>query len=281
MFGGSLECFVRGISHDDSTVMKTVLVCHAGAMLTRFAFARWLGSFTNLVGIVEIHEGGDRSLQRIKSEIKRIGLLRFIFDVLPYRAYSQLVDGAKDKSWERAKLNELCDIYPDIGPTTEVLSTKSPNSIETKEFLSRLAPDMVVARCKTLIREDIFSIPPDGTLVLHPGICPEYRNAHGCFWALANDEPEKVGMTLLRIDAGVDTGPIYGYYSYPFDISNETPAIIHNRVVYDNLDALQEKLLEVHAGRAETIDTAGRRSGVWGQPWLTQYLQLKRRAAKQ
>ena len=51
---------------------------------------------------------------------------------------------------------------------------------------------------------------------MHPGICPEYRNAHGCFWALANRDLNKVGMTLLRIDKGVDTGPTFGYYTYPY-----------------------------------------------------------------
>jgi len=240
-----------------------------------------LASFTDLVGIVEIHEDGARAKQRIKSEIRRVGFLRFAFDVMPYRLYSRLIDSATDHSWEKNKIDELCERYPDIPETTEILVTESPNSDAVKDFMSRLAPDMAVARCKTLIKEEIFSIPPDGTLVLHPGVCPEYRNAHGCFWALANNEPDKVGMTLLKIDAGVDTGPIYGYYSYPFDARSETPAIIHNRVVYDNLDALQEKILEVHAGKADAIDTAGRKSGVWGQPWLSRYFKLKRRAARQ
>lgn len=260
--------------------MNTVLICHSGARLTRMGFARWLASFSNLVGIVEIHEDGTRAKQRIRTEIRRTGFLRFVFDVMPYRIYSRLFDATKDRSWEHSKIDELCRLYPDVPDTTEVLVTKSPNSDAVREFMLRLAPDMVVARCKTLIKREIFSIPPDGTLVLHPGVCPEYRNAHGCFWALANDEPDKVGMTLLKIDTGVDTGPVYGYYSYPFDVRHETPAIIHNRVVYDNLDALQEKLLEVHAGKVKAIDTTGRKSGIWGQPWLSQYLKLKRRAAK-
>ena len=260
--------------------MNTILICHSGSRLTRIGFARWLASFSNLVGIVEIHEDGTRAKQRIRSEIRRVGFLRFAFDVMPYRLYSRLFDAAKDRSWEQNRINELCRLYPDIPDTTEVLVTESPNSDSVRDFIARLAPDMVVARCKTLIKEEIFSLPPDGTLVLHPGVCPEYRNAHGCFWALANNEPDKVGMTLLKIDAGVDTGPVYGYFSYSFDVCNETPAIIHNRVVYDNLDALQQKLLEVHAGQAETIDTSGRKSGIWGQPWLSRYLEIKRRAAK-
>ena len=258
--------------------MKTILICHSGYWLTRIGFARWLASFTDLVGIVEIKEDGKRAKQRIRTEIKRVGFLRFAFDVIPYRIYNRLFDAASDCLWEQQKIDELTKLYPAISDTTEVLVTESPNSDAVREFVSRLAPDMMVARCKTLIKEEIFSIPPDGTLVMHPGICPEYRNAHGCFWALANNESDKVGMTLLKIDAGVDTGPVYGYYSYPFDARRETPAIIHNRVVYDNLDVLQEKLLEVHAGKAAAMDTTGRKSGVWGQPWLSQYLRIKRRA---
>lgn len=258
--------------------MKTVLICHAGAALTREGFARWLASFTDLAGIVEIREEGDRAKQRIKSEIRRIGFARFIFDVIPYRLYNRIFNAAADKAWEAGKIDELRSMCPDLPASTRVLKTASPNTEEVRQFLKELSPDMVVARCKTLIKEEIFSIPADGTLVLHPGVCPEYRNAHGCFWALANDEPDKVGMTLLKIDTGIDTGPVYGYYTYAFDAARETPSVIHNRVVYDNLDAIRDKLEEIHAGTAKTIDTTGRKSGVWGQPWLSRYLKIRKKA---
>jgi len=259
--------------------VKTVLICHTGDGMTRHGFARWLSSFSELCGIVEIHEDGSRAKQRIRAELRRVGWWRFLFDVLPYRVYSRFVDAPADRVWAQNKLAELRELYPELSDNIEVLETVSPNSPETRKFLQRLAPGMVVARCKTLISEEVFSIPQDGVLILHPGVCPEYRNAHGCFWALANDEPDKVGMTLLRIDAGIDTGPVYGYYSYAFDVKRDTPAIIHARVVYDNLDALREKFLEIHAGKAVAIRTEGRASGVWGQPWLSKYLKIKRRAA--
>jgi hypothetical protein len=264
---------------DEAGPVKTVLICHAGDDLTRYGFARWLASFSGLCGIVEIHEDGSRAKQRIRAEVRRVGWLRFLFDVLPYRVYSRFIDAPGDRTWMQDKLADLRESFPELPDDIEVLETVSPNSPETRAFLERLAPDMAVARCKTLISEKIYSIPADGILILHPGICPEYRNAHGCFWALANNEPDKVGMTLLRIDAGIDTGPVYGYYSYAFDVQRETPAIIHARVVYDNLDALREKFLEIHAGKAVAIDTEGRPSGVWGQPWLSKYLKIRRRAA--
>ncbi len=257
--------------------MKTVLICHGDARLTRIGFARWLASFSNLVGIIEINEDGSRAKQRIRAEVKRIGWLRFLFDVIPYRIYNRIFDHNKDIKWEEELLIKLGKDYPEMPESVKVLVTKSPNSDEVREFISSLTPDMIIARCKTLIKKDIYTIPGDGTFVLHPGVCPEYRNAHGCFWALANNEPDKVGMTLLKIDDGIDTGPVYGYYSYSFDILKETIGVIYNRVVYDNLDVLREKFIEIHKNKAELLDTRGRKSGVWGQPWLSRYLKIRRR----
>ena len=121
----------------------------------------------------------------------------------------------------------------------------------------------------------MFQVPSHGTYVLHPGVCPEYRNAHGCFWALASGDLERVGLTLLRIDAGVDTGPIYGYFTYRFDERQESHVRIQQRVLTENLDAIRDRLLEAVAGRAERIDTSGRTSAVWGQPWMTAFARWK------
>jgi methionyl-tRNA formyltransferase len=172
-------------------------------------------------------------------------------------------------------LTTLASRYPDVPATTKVLRTSDPNSRDAEEFLRGLAPDLAVARCKRLLKERIFTIPRQGTFVLHPGICPEYRNAHGAFWALARRDLGRVGLTLLKIDTGVDTGPVYGYYSYDFDEIRESHLVIMTRVVLDNLDVIRDKLLEIHAGTAKPIDTAGRSSAVWGQPWLTRYLRWK------
>jgi methionyl-tRNA formyltransferase len=259
--------------------MKTLLICHDGAELDLVILARWLNSFSTLVGIVVIQEPQSRVWRRIRREIKRIGALHFL-DVLAFRLYYRIVLAGTDRQWERRELAEKRLIYPEITPDTEILKTSSPNTPQTKAFISRLNPDIVLARCKVLLKEDIFSLPAKGTFVMHPGVCPEYRNAHGCFWALASRDLHKVGMTLLRIDRGVDTGPVFGYYSYSFDEVRESHIVIQHRVVLENLDALREKLLEIDTGTAIPLSTSGRSSSEWGQPWLTKYLEWKSRAKR-
>jgi folate-dependent phosphoribosylglycinamide formyltransferase PurN len=261
-----------------TTKMRTLLICHDGAAIDQEGLARWLASFSNLVGVVVLRESRQRLTRRIRRELKRVGALRFA-DVLAFRVYSKIFLARRDRRWQEQQLERMRRAYakPSDAP---VLITHSPNSTEAERFIKECAPDIVLARCKTILKENIFSIPSTGTFVMHPGVCPEYRNAHGCFWALANDDAGRVGMTLLRVDRGVDTGPVYGYYSYDFDELKESPAVIQHRVVTDNLDALEKKLAEIHAGRATTLDTDGRASATWGQPWLSSYLKWKFRARR-
>lgn len=256
---------------------RAVLICHASEPLNRFGLARWMASFLDLAAIIEIHEPPARLRKRIVREYKRIGAGRFL-DVLAFRFYSRIALRGRDCAWETKLLEDLENRYPDIPATTRILATPSPNSAEAERLLREAKPGLIVARCKSILNARIFKQAAVGTFVMHPGVCPEYRNAHGCFWAMASRDLNNVGMTLLKIDEGVDTGPVYGYFRADFDEATETHNMIQNRVVFDNLDALRAKFGEILAGTARTIDTKGRPSRAWGQPWLTSYMRWKRMA---
>jgi hypothetical protein len=256
--------------------MRTLLICHEGAALDRDGLARWLRSFSTFTGTVVIREPGGRLRKRIAREVKRVGWWRFL-DVLAFRTFHRLVRAAGDRRWERHELDRLGARYPDDAAAPEVV-VSSPNADEAERFIRQQRPDLVIARCKTLLSERIFTIPALGTFVMHPGICPEYRNAHGCFWAMAAGDRGNVGMTLLRIDKGVDTGPVFGYFRVDAD-PRESHVVTQHRVVIEHLDAIRDTLLEIEAGTATPIDTTGRPSAAWGQPWLSAAIKMRRRFA--
>ena len=263
--------------------MKTVLVCHHDDDLNREALARWLASFSNLAGLVVIEETRQQKHRRIKREIQRVGRFRFL-DVLAYRIYHRLRLRHIDLAYEHALIASIAARYPPLPCDLPIFVTPNANSAETQSFLDRLQPDLMIARCKVILKPAVFESARLGTYVMHPGICPKYRNAHGCFWALAEGDLQNVGMTLLKVDKGVDTGPVFGYFSYPYDELVESHIVIQHRVVFDNLDRIRDKFTEIENGTASTIDTRGHSSGTWGQPWLTKYFRwkaaAKRRAKK-
>ena len=257
--------------------LRTLLICHDGARLHQEGLARWLASFSTLSGILVLHEDRGTLLRRVRREVRRAGLLGFA-DVLAFRAYYTLLLGRHDRAWEEHALRDVTRRYPPVPAESRVAHDSSPNSASAERFIHECAPDMTIALCKNLLAERIWGIPAMGTFVMHPGICPEYRNAHGCFWALANDDLGNVGMTLLKIDRGVDTGPVFGYFRCAYDEIADSHAVIQSRVVLDNLAQIRSRLVEIARGRARPIGTDGRPSAVWGQPRLTHYLRWKRNA---
>ena len=255
--------------------MRTLVICHDDAPLDREGLVRWLGSFSTVVGAVVIREPRGRLRRRIAREIRRNGVWRFL-DVLAFRVYYALFRRRGDRGWEARALEGLRARFPHR-PEAPELTVASPNGADAEAFVRERRPDLVIARCKTLLAERIFSMPPLGTFVMHPGICPEYRNAHGCFWASVLGDHANVGMTLLRIDRGVDTGPVFGYFRVAAD-PDQSHVVTQHRTVLDHLDAIRDRLLAIDAGTAAPIDTAGRKSAAWGQPWLSAHLRSRVRA---
>lgn len=258
---------------------RIVLLCHEADRIDSGGLASWLATSMHLVGIIALREARGRMVARARREIRRVGLLRF-FDVAAFRLYYRIWHAKADATWMEQEVARLRAKYPVSPHAVPHLVTPTPNAPEVETFLRQLDPDLMIARCKFILRPEIFTIPRAGTWVLHPGICPEYRNAHGCFWALANRDLGRVGMTLLRVDRGVDTGPIFMQATYDFDERRESHIVIQYRTVLENLPAVERTLIAAWKGAARPIPTNGRRAAVWGQPWMSAYLRWKRTARR-
>jgi folate-dependent phosphoribosylglycinamide formyltransferase PurN len=254
---------------------SVVLICHEQDPLDTEGLASWLASSLRLAGLIIIRDPRSRRWRAAKREIRRVGWVKFL-DVAAFRVFAALRLARRDQAWKASEIARLRGRYPaDLAGVPRIV-VSSPNSEEARAFLERLRPDLAIARCKIILKQAIFGIPRVGTFVLHPGICPEYRNAHGCFWALTRRDFDRVGMTLLRVDPGIDTGPIFLHGTYDFDEVEESHSVIQYRTVTENLDAIAGILTALCRGdEVRPVPVEGRQSAVWGQPQLTAYLRWK------
>jgi methionyl-tRNA formyltransferase len=77
---------------------------------------------------------------------------------------------------------------------------------ENLELLRGFESDlMVVVGYGQIIPQSIMDLPRHGILNVHASLLPKYRGAAPIQWAIANGEAE-TGVTIMRIDAGLDTG---------------------------------------------------------------------------
>lgn len=92
------------------------------------------------------------------------------------------------------------------------LPVSQPEKIKTNDDfraeLQRLAPDaIIVVGYGRIIPDWMLALPRHGNLNLHASLLPKYRGAAPIQWAIARGETV-TGNTVMRIDQGLDTGPI-------------------------------------------------------------------------
>lgn len=87
----------------------------------------------------------------------------------------------------------------------------SPVRVKRPEAVERLreeAPDLiVVAAFGQILSQEILNLPRYGCVNVHASLLPRYRGAAPIQWAVINGE-EKSGVTIMQMDAGLDTGDI-------------------------------------------------------------------------
>lgn len=92
------------------------------------------------------------------------------------------------------------------------LTLKDDNA---RALFRELAPDaMVVVAYGKIVPPWLIALPRFGVINLHGSLLPKYRGAAPIQWAIANGEAE-TGVCTMRIDEGVDTGPVYLSESTP------------------------------------------------------------------
>lgn len=82
----------------------------------------------------------------------------------------------------------------------------------------------IVAQYGCIIPERILNAPTHGTLNVHTSLLPKYRGASPVQTAILNGESE-TGVTIIKMDAGMDTGPILLQKRVPIG-PNDTALIV-------------------------------------------------------
>jgi methionyl-tRNA formyltransferase len=89
-----------------------------------------------------------------------------------------------------------------------VLHPASPNEPGFLSRLRALEPDLgVVVAYGHILKPALFGLPPKGMINVHASLLPRFRGAAPIEHAILNGL-EETGVSIMQIDAGMDTGPV-------------------------------------------------------------------------
>ena len=128
------------------------------------------------------------------------------------------------------------------------LAVHQPSSLKMEEArlpILQARPDvMVVAAYGLILPQAVLDIPPLGCLNIHASLLPRWRGAAPIQRALLAGDAE-TGVTIMRMDAGLDTGPMLLRESLPI-AATDTAGTLH-----DKLAVLGAHLIVEALGRLE------------------------------
>ena len=99
---------------------------------------------------------------------------------------------------------------------------------------------MVVAAYGLLLPQEVLDIAPHGCINIHASLLPRWRGVAPIHRALEAGDPE-TGITLMQMDAGLDTGAMIAVSRTPID-ARDTTATLHDKLAASGARMIVEAL---------------------------------------
>ncbi|MEO7961645.1 MAG: formyl transferase [Ginsengibacter sp.] len=155
-------------------------------------------------------------------------------------------------------------------PKELVIPVTSVNDDKVISLLQKHHPAIVVVNGTRIISKKVLNAIDARFVNIHAGITPKYRNVHGAYWALVNNDFENCGVTVHLVDPGIDTGSII-YQSCISVTRQDNFATYPSLQLAKGIVYLKKALNDIFDGRLVTKKRS-LESKIWHHPTLGQYI---------
>jgi methionyl-tRNA formyltransferase len=125
-------------------------------------------------------------------------------------------------------------------------------SDEAHDFFAAIKPDAaIIIAYGQIVPRRLLEIPRLGWMNLHGSLLPKYRGAAPIAWAIINGE-SKTGLTTMRLDPGLDTGPILLQRELEIG-SDETAPELARRMAEMGAPLVMESLVKLERGEIAPV----------------------------
>jgi methionyl-tRNA formyltransferase len=122
---------------------------------------------------------------------------------------------------------------------------------EQRDALAACKPDvLVVAAYGLLLPQAVLDIPRLAPVNVHASLLPRYRGAAPVQRAIM-DGCERTGVTIMHMDAGLDTGPVYAMRE--MEIGEHTGGSLHDALACLGGELLVKVLADLASGGARAV----------------------------
>ena len=221
----------------DRRQVRTVALC--GDSASARYMLRTIEPLVDLGAVVWETPGRLGRLRQVFRRSRRLGPL-YPFDRIALALYSRL--------WLRlwaGRCEEWCEVRSagSYSPACRQIVVRSVNDERVVQVLDDVRPHLVVVWGTSVILKAVLRRAPCFVNV-HAGMTPMYRGAHGAVWAVIRKDVRNIGVTLHRVDEGIDTGEILRQVRIHYDPRSDTILTLQAKQSVAGAHALAEWIVQ-------------------------------------
>jgi methionyl-tRNA formyltransferase len=132
---------------------------------------------------------------------------------------------------------------------THQLPVLQPDKLKDPRFLEQLQAfhaDLFVVVAFRMLPEEVWKMPPLGTVNLHASLLPQYRGAAPINHAIINGET-KTGTTVFFIEKEIDTGNILSYREEAI-LPEDNAGSLHDKLMMSGAEHLTAAIQTIRTG---------------------------------
>lgn len=135
--------------------------------------------------------------------------------------------------------------FEDIKSKTTNIKCGEINSDNLKEKILKINPDIILTFGCSLLKEKIFDIPKLGCVNIHTGIVQMFRGVDSCYWAIYNDQPQAIGVTVHYINKTIDAGNVLIQSRTKNLDPSDTPYSVFLKTCKTGFELLSDNLVKI------------------------------------
>lgn len=138
----------------------------------------------------------------------------------------------------------------------DIIRVRDVNDRGTLKLITNKKPDLIVSVFfNQILDEKTIKISKLGAINIHPGYLPQYKGTSPVYWALVNGE-KFVGVSIHKIDKGVDTGPIYKRVRIKVE-TQDTEDSLYWKCVKEGSGSLIDIIKQIKKGKLKELKNRG------------------------
>lgn len=178
--------------------MKNICFVIRGGYDAKFIIAELNSRSIDACFTYIIEGGGIARRQKLKRMIRKQNIVVAFVNICALLIYDHIMLN---------RMKTICG-HPDYPKECDYINVDDVNDYECQIEVRSKNPDLVLVYGSGILKAETIEAFGGNIYNIHSSILPYYRNVHSDFWAYMDNRKELIGVTVFKLESGIDTGEI-------------------------------------------------------------------------